>query len=185
MTGSWRWWSARPPAGSTPCSAPTAPTRCSPAFCCYPAFSCRIAVHKGAPAARATCVSRRTNLRHAELSHDAKPATRRLDAGSGCSGECLAAQANFPFQTRGRIMAPVLLTQLAAPSEPTALHAVVMSFDGYLYMIDGASGAMRHLSTFSYAAVPKLRAVMHCGVGRMRCTHLMLEPQSDGIHACT
>ena len=51
-------------------------------------------------------------------------------------------QANFPFQTRGRIMAPVLLTQLAAPSEPTALHLVVMSFDGYLYMIDGASGAI-------------------------------------------
>ena len=41
-------------------------------------------------------------------------------------------------------MAPVLLTQLVAPSEPTALHAVVMSFDGYLYMIDGASGAPRH-----------------------------------------
>ncbi len=44
-------------------------------------------------------------------------------------------------------MAPVLLTQLAAPSEPAALHAVVMSFDGYLYMIDGASGAMTHSAT--------------------------------------
>jgi len=60
---------------------------------------------------------------------------------------CAEAQANFPFQTRGRIMAPVLLTQLAAPSEPAALHAVVMSFDGYLYMIDGASGAMTHSAT--------------------------------------
>ncbi len=33
------------------------------------------------------------------------------------------------------------IMQLAAPSQPAALHAVVMSFDGYLYMIDGASGA--------------------------------------------
>lgn len=41
---------------------------------------------------------------------------------------------NFPFKTRGRIHAPVLLTRL---TDGPSLHAVVPSFDGFLYLIDG------------------------------------------------
>jgi hypothetical protein len=45
----------------------------------------------------------------------------------------------FPFRTRGRIMAPVLLAPLVA-DEP-GLRLVVQSHDGHLYAISGASGA--------------------------------------------
>jgi len=45
----------------------------------------------------------------------------------------------FPFRTRGRIMAPVLLAPLVA-GEP-GLRLVVQSHDGHLYAISGASGA--------------------------------------------
>ncbi len=59
---------------------------------------------------------------------------------SGISGRDVAP---FPFRTRGRITAPVLLVRLR-DSGP-ALHAVVQSYDGHLYAIDGVTGgaAMR------------------------------------------
>ena len=44
----------------------------------------------------------------------------------------------FPFRTRGRIMAPVLLTR-ALPAT-LGLQAVVPSSDGHLYVIDAATG---------------------------------------------
>ncbi|KAF5841733.1 hypothetical protein DUNSADRAFT_11513 [Dunaliella salina] len=44
---------------------------------------------------------------------------------------------NFPFRTHGRVQAPVLITRLVDGPQQ---HAVVMSFDGYLYLIDGMSG---------------------------------------------
>ncbi|KAK9842442.1 hypothetical protein WJX81_000368 [Elliptochloris bilobata] len=44
----------------------------------------------------------------------------------------------FPFRTRGRIMAPVLLTPLVAGAP--GLHLVVQSYDGHLYAIHGATG---------------------------------------------
>ena len=44
----------------------------------------------------------------------------------------------FPFRTRGRIMAPVLLTRALAASP--GLQAVVPSSDGHLYVIDAATG---------------------------------------------
>lgn len=54
---------------------------------------------------------------------------------SGVSGRDVAP---FPFRTHGRIMAPVLLVRLRDNSK--ALHAVVPSFDGHLYAIDGITG---------------------------------------------
>ena len=44
----------------------------------------------------------------------------------------------FPFRTRGRIMAPVLLTRAMAAT--AGLQAVVPSSDGHLYVIDAATG---------------------------------------------
>ncbi|GBG71239.1 hypothetical protein CBR_g8542 [Chara braunii] len=44
---------------------------------------------------------------------------------------------HFPFRTHGRIMAPVLLTNFHRTRH---LDLVVLGFDGYLYMINGASG---------------------------------------------
>eukprot|EP00798_Chlamydomonas_sp_ICE-L_P007322 gene7322-442_t len=52
----------------------------------------------------------------------------------GATGEDIP---NFPFRTHGRIHAPVMVTRLAdTPSQ----HLVVMSFDGFLYLVDGAEG---------------------------------------------
>ncbi|KAL6763316.1 hypothetical protein V8C86DRAFT_347755 [Haematococcus lacustris] len=45
--------------------------------------------------------------------------------------------APFPFRTHGRVHAPVLITRLADGPQQ---HLIVMSFDGYLYMVDGMSG---------------------------------------------
>lgn len=45
----------------------------------------------------------------------------------------------FPFATRGRIMAPVLLAPLVAGAP--GLHLVVPSYDGHLYAVHGATGA--------------------------------------------
>ena len=45
----------------------------------------------------------------------------------------------FPFRTRGRIMAPVLLVPLVEGMR--GLHLVVQSYDGHLYAIHGATGA--------------------------------------------
>ena len=53
----------------------------------------------------------------------------------------------FPFYTRGRVMSPVLLAKLGSASasdparargSPGGLSLVVNSFDGYVYVIDGA-----------------------------------------------
>eukprot|EP00250_Pteridium_aquilinum_P004014 c14266_g1_i1 orf=272-2908(+) len=46
----------------------------------------------------------------------------------------------FPFRTHGRVMAPVLLVDLNRHgAERRSLTLVVISFDGYLYLIDGSS----------------------------------------------
>ena len=44
----------------------------------------------------------------------------------------------FPFRTRGRLMAPILMVRLHdnLPQQ----HLVVLSFDGFLYAIDGMTG---------------------------------------------
>ena len=46
--------------------------------------------------------------------------------------------AAFPFRTRGRLMAPILMVRLHdnLPQQ----HLVVLSFDGFLYTIDGMTG---------------------------------------------
>lgn len=41
---------------------------------------------------------------------------------------------NFPFRTHGRVQSPVLITRLADGPQQ---HLIVMSFDGFLYLIDG------------------------------------------------
>ncbi|MCO5576910.1 hypothetical protein L7F22_030731 [Adiantum nelumboides] len=47
----------------------------------------------------------------------------------------------YPFRTHGRVMAPVLLVDLGRlDAERRNLTLVVTSFDGYLYLIDGATG---------------------------------------------
>ena len=46
---------------------------------------------------------------------------------------------NFPFQTHGRIAAPVLITQL---TPGLSQQLVVMSFDGHMYMVDGLTGQL-------------------------------------------
>ncbi len=62
-------------------------------------------------------------------------ASGAVHALSGISGRDVAP---FPFRTRGRITAPVLLTRLRDAGR--ALHAVVQSYDGHLYAIDGITG---------------------------------------------
>lgn len=61
---------------------------------------------------------------------------------------------NFPFYTQGRIMAPVLITKLKG-EEARSLHLVVVSFDGYLYMVDGATGCadVQDIGETSYSMV--------------------------------
>ena len=48
--------------------------------------------------------------------------------------------AGFPFRTRGRVMAPVLLTQALPGSD--GLQAVMPSSDGHLYVIDALTGRL-------------------------------------------
>lgn len=59
----------------------------------------------------------------------------------------------FPFQTGGRIQAPATITQLARNSHHQ--HVLIMSFDGFLYMIDGKSACAHtvDIGEASYAAV--------------------------------
>lgn len=66
----------------------------------------------------------------------------RIHALKGSDGSEVS---GFPFKTGGRIMAPILLTQLHEPSIPTGMHLVTMAFDGYLYVIDAASGELKAL----------------------------------------
>lgn len=54
-----------------------------------------------------------------------------IDAATGLD------EPNFPFRTHGRIHSPVLITKL---QEGPSQHLVVMSFDGYLYLVDGVTG---------------------------------------------
>ena len=48
----------------------------------------------------------------------------------------------FPFRTHGRVMVPALLVDLTPGrgSGRKGLHIVVLSFDGYLYIVDGRTG---------------------------------------------
>ncbi|XP_029120714.1 protein DEFECTIVE IN EXINE FORMATION 1 isoform X2 [Elaeis guineensis] len=47
----------------------------------------------------------------------------------------------FPYRTHGRVMSPVLLVDLSTRHEKSkGLTLVTTSFDGYLYLIDGATG---------------------------------------------
>ena len=67
-------------------------------------------------------------------------------------GDTGAPSSPFPFRTGGRVMSPVLLTNLRGRSEArrgpgpdgetsnVGLTLVVTSFDGYVYVIDGARG---------------------------------------------
>lgn len=50
---------------------------------------------------------------------------------------------NFPFETRGRILAPVLLDRVVRGR--ASMQAVVLSFDGHLYIVDGMSGERKML----------------------------------------
>lgn len=75
-------------------------------------------------------------------------ASGAVHALSGISGHDVAP---FPFRTRGRITAPVLLVKLRDAGR--ALHAVVQSSDGHLYAVDGISGA----ETYNDAGNPKLK----------------------------
>jgi len=44
---------------------------------------------------------------------------------------------HFPFKARGRIYAPVLLVRLEGTPSSYGLHIIVMSHDGFLYVVDG------------------------------------------------
>eukprot|EP00884_Botryococcus_braunii_P005749 jgi/Botrbrau1/15175/Bobra.0149s0040.1 len=55
-----------------------------------------------------------------------------LDAATGLDVR------NFPFQTRGRILAPILLDRIVK-GQPS-MQAIVLSFDGHLYIVDGITG---------------------------------------------
>lgn len=59
----------------------------------------------------------------------------------------------FPFQTGGRIQAPATITNLQQHSPHQ--HIMVMSFDGYLYLIDGKSACAHtvDIGEASYASV--------------------------------
>mmetsp|Transcript_4558 Transcript_4558/g.9807 ORF Transcript_4558/g.9807 Transcript_4558/m.9807 type:complete len:1070 (-) Transcript_4558:202-3411(-) len=61
-------------------------------------------------------------------------ASGHIYAVKGATGEDIP---NFPFRTRGRIHAPALITRLLdGPSQ----HIIVMSFDGFMYLVDGLTG---------------------------------------------
>ena len=60
-----------------------------------------------------------------------------IHALRGSTGKTMAP---FPFYTGGRVMSPALLTKLR-PNAP-GLSLVTISFDGFLYVIDGASACV-------------------------------------------
>ena len=75
-------------------------------------------------------------------------------------GESGAVLDNFPFYTGGKILAPVVLSDLRDNVGRVAVgkstpHVIVPSLDGFLYIIDGTSGCanMIDFSEHSYAAV--------------------------------
>ena len=78
---------------------------------------------------------------------------------NGENGEVLT---GFPYKTGGRIVAPVMLTDLHGSAEYTpkadaskGLHLVIPSFDGYVYIIDGKTRCTNKIdfSEHSYAMV--------------------------------
>jgi hypothetical protein len=75
----------------------------------------------------------------------------RVHAIKGTDGSPVA---NFPFQTGHRVQAPVTIAPLN-PHTPNVQHILVMSFDGFLYVIDGKSGCAHtvDIGEHSYAAV--------------------------------
>jgi len=81
----------------------------------------------------------------------------RIHALKGTDGSEVS---GFPFQAGGRIMAPILLTQLHEPSVPTGMHLVTMAFDGYLYVIDAASGEAKAVN--NAAVILSTESQEHC-----------------------
>jgi hypothetical protein len=75
----------------------------------------------------------------------------RVHAIKGTDGSPLP---NFPFQTGHRVQAPVTIAPLN-PHTPSIQHIMVMSFDGFLYVIDGKSACAHtvDIGEHSYAAV--------------------------------
>lgn len=74
----------------------------------------------------------------------------RVHAIRGTDGHSIP---NFPFQTGGRINAPPTITHLKKGS--THQHILIMSFDGFLYLIDGKDGCAHtvDIGESSYSAV--------------------------------
>ncbi len=74
-------------------------------------------------------------------------------------GDTGAVLKHFPLKTQGRLYAPIMLTRLASGgdgAEPTpGLQLLTVSFDGHLYIIDGATGCVEKvdLGEHSYAMV--------------------------------
>jgi hypothetical protein len=68
---------------------------------------------------------------HAGLGQIASVRSVRATTGAAGAGTALD---GWPFQTSGKIMAPVTLTRLA---DSPALQLLVSCFDGYFYVIDG------------------------------------------------
>eukprot|EP00879_Flechtneria_rotunda_P003998 GHRR01004239.1.p1 GENE.GHRR01004239.1~~GHRR01004239.1.p1 ORF type:complete len:449 (+),score=111.00 GHRR01004239.1:366-1712(+) len=74
----------------------------------------------------------------------------RVHAVRGTDGNSIS---HFPFQTAGRIQAPATMTNLVKSANHQ--HILIMSFDGFLYLIDGSSGCAHtvDIGEASYAAV--------------------------------
>jgi hypothetical protein len=74
----------------------------------------------------------------------------RVHAVRGTDGQPLQ---GFPFQTGGRIQAPATITQLTRNARHQ--HVLIMSFDGFLYLIDGQSACAHtvDIGEASYSAV--------------------------------
>jgi hypothetical protein len=75
----------------------------------------------------------------------------RVHAIKGTDGSPIP---NFPFQTGFRVQAQPTIAPLD-PHNPTVQHILIMSFDGFLYAINGKSGCAHavDIGENSYAAV--------------------------------
>jgi hypothetical protein len=75
----------------------------------------------------------------------------KVHAIKGTDGSSLP---NFPFQTGHRVQAQATIAPLS-PHQPNVQHILVMSFDGFLYAINGKSGCAHavDIGEHSYAAV--------------------------------
>lgn len=65
----------------------------------------------------------------------------------------------FPFRAFGKIMAAPLLTKLDSHKSP-GLQIVFVAFDGFLYVVDGATGARRKRAA---SLLPLMRPCLHSG----------------------